>query len=184
MDAQSIKYSCISLQIKLLSLSLLFSVLATAQNVDTDSSKVHFSITKLGKHVVEGDFRGMTGTVVFNGKDLTSIDVCIKPETINSGNKRRDAHLKNEDYFDVKNYPSICFQSDSIVSVGDSVTAVGKMTMLDSTRNESIAIWYSQDLVKGYLELDRFLYDLGEEGNYKIGRMVKLEIYCVLKQEE
>jgi len=168
-------------------ISLLFALLALAgssQNINTDSSKVEFSVTKLGKHVVEGTITGMTGSIEFYGDFLIHIDVCIDPKTINTENKRRDAHLRNEDYFDVKNYPSICFASDSIISIGDSISAIGKLTMLDSTRNETVALYYSKSLIKGYLVVDRFLYDLGGEGDYKIGRKVKIEIFAVLTDED
>ena len=53
------------------------------------------------------------GDIVFNPDDLAKslFRVRIKAESINTDNESRDEHLKEETYFDVKNYPMIRFVS-------------------------------------------------------------------------
>ena len=156
----------------------------SAQNINTDSSKVEFSITKHKKHIVEGFFKGIEGLIVMNNSNLLSLNVCIDPATVNTLNKSRDAHLRNPDYFDVKNYPSICFVSDSITQTDTGFVAIGTMSMLGVSKKEHIPLQISDYTLHGEFMIDRYDYDLGDEGTSKIGREVALRIYCVFTIEE
>lgn len=83
--------------------------LAHAQKIDTQRSKTKFSVSNLGFRTVEGTISGIQGNVIFNPTDLSSsiIDVTLDVSTINTDNEKRDEHLKKEDFFEVKTYPTI-----------------------------------------------------------------------------
>jgi polyisoprenoid-binding protein YceI len=80
-----------------------------------DSSQVTFTIKNLGFNV-KGHFSGLHGKVSFDPAhpENSSFGVEVKAESVNTDNNMRDNHLRSEDFFDVKNYPSITFVSTKV----------------------------------------------------------------------
>src|SRR5580692_2210099 len=80
-------------------------------------SSVQFKIRNLGFNV-NGSFSGLDGNIQFDPNNLTTanFDVSIDANTVNTDNNMRDNHLRNETYFDVKNYPRIHFVSTKITT--------------------------------------------------------------------
>ena len=78
-------------------------------------SKVHFVIKNFGIKT-GGDFTGLKGTMKFDPNNLSAwaFDVTIDASTINTDNGSRDGHLRKEEYFDVKKYPTIRIVSTKI----------------------------------------------------------------------
>lgn len=98
-------------------ITLLFTItIANAQTINSKKSIVKFSIRNMKLNTVNGTFTGMKGNVVFDENNLenSSFDVSIPTETVNTENKKRDAHLKNADFFYVEKYPEIQFVSTTI----------------------------------------------------------------------
>ena len=65
---------------------------------------------------VKGRFRDLEGHIVLDENDIgrSSVTATIKVDSVDTGNKRRDAHLKDRDFFDVEKFPDIEFKSTSI----------------------------------------------------------------------
>lgn len=101
-------------------------------------SSVIFTIHNFGFKVT-GNLDAPQGDIRFNPDSLTSsfFKVTIKSESINTDNNTRDGHLKEEDYFDVKNYPLISFVSGSIQSAGKKgdYVASGRLTIKNKTKD-------------------------------------------------
>jgi polyisoprenoid-binding protein YceI len=78
-------------------------------------SKVKFAIKNFGV-TVNGSFKGLDGTVIFDPTDLpkSKMNVSLLASTLNTGINARDNHLKKKDYFDISNYPRISVISRSI----------------------------------------------------------------------
>ena len=78
-------------------------------------SKVHFVIKNFG-FKTGGDFSGLKGTIKFDPKNpgASSFDVTVNSSTIDTDNDSRDGHLKKEEFFDVKKYPTIRMVSTKI----------------------------------------------------------------------
>ncbi len=166
-------------------LSILFSVFAlNAQTIDARTSIVNFEISNMGLKTVEGTFSGMQGSIQFDADNLSasSFKVCINPATVDTENEKRDAHLKNEDFFDVEKYPEICFESTSIVKTNKGYMAIGKLTMHGVTRDVQIPFTYNNKTFTGKLTVNRFDYKIGEGTNtFMVGEDAKLEIICKLR---
>ncbi|WP_346238222.1 YceI family protein [Niabella insulamsoli] len=110
---------------KLLLTFLAFSLAAGvfSQNlkpVDAES-KVLFVIKNMGLSV-DGSLTGLAGTINFNPKNASgsSFDVTVDVNTINTDNKRRDDHLKKDDFFDAAKYPTISIKSTKIQPKGNN----------------------------------------------------------------
>jgi polyisoprenoid-binding protein YceI len=92
------------------------SNLSRAQYKPGDNgSSVNFIIRNFGFNT-GGSFHGLKGEINFNAKDLNQaiMNVSVDAGTINTDNELRDEHLRQESYFDVKDYPRISFVSTKI----------------------------------------------------------------------
>lgn len=102
-----------------------------------DESTIHFTIHNFG-FKTGGKMDALKGEIVFNPDDLahSSFQVTIKSSSINTNNESRDEHLRESDYFDVKNYPLIRFVSSSIQTSGgkNSYKAAGTLTIKNISR--------------------------------------------------
>lgn len=174
------------IKVFLSAIALLASInLITAQTIDTKKSVVEFEISNMALNTVEGTFTGMTGNITFNPKTPgnSSIDVCVDAATVNTDHEKRDKHLKNEDFFEVETYKTICFKSSSIVKTENGFMAKGKLTMHGVTKDVEIPLSYSETdkTLYGELELKRKDYGVGPSGTFAAGNSVELEIKAVLK---
>ena len=84
-----------------------FSFIGNTQDLKTQVS-VDFKIRNLGINV-DGLFKNATITTNFNAQDVSQWTLCgsVKVNSITTGNKKRDKHLLEDDYFDANIYPEI-----------------------------------------------------------------------------
>ena len=126
-------------------LVLFLSVLSVAQTaaptgshpIDNAHSNVGFSVPILGGlSQVRGKFTDFSITLNHDEKDVTksSVSVVIKATSIDTGIERRDAHLRNADFFDVEKFPEITFKSERIEKKGKQFIAHGPLTMHGVTK--------------------------------------------------
>jgi len=104
----------------------------TKYDADTAHSNVGFSMPVLGGlSRVGGKFTDFTVTIVYDDTDVTksSVNAVIKAASIDTGIERRDAHLRNADFFDVEKFPEITFQSSRVEKKGKDFIAHGTFTM-------------------------------------------------------
>ena len=91
---------------------------ADAFTVDAVHSAVIYRIKHLNTSWHYGRFNDISGT--FNIADGGTIDITVKTESIDSGNGKRDAHLKSPDFFSAKEFAEITFKSSSIKKSSDT----------------------------------------------------------------
>ncbi|HEX8128222.1 MAG TPA: YceI family protein [Pyrinomonadaceae bacterium] len=104
----------------------------TKYAADAAHSNVGFSIPILGGlSSVAGKFTDFTVEIVYDDRDVTksTVKAVIKAASIDTGIERRDAHLRNADFFDVEKFPEITFQSSRIEKKGKDFVAHGTFTM-------------------------------------------------------
>lgn len=119
----------------------LLSAAAMAQAVQYEIDPVHssaqFSVRHMMVSNVRGEFAKVTGTVVYDPKDLkaSSVQATIDATSINTHEPRRDNHLKSSDFFDVAKYPTLTFQSTKVEAAGEGKLRVtGDLTIHGVTR--------------------------------------------------
>ncbi len=153
--------------------------------VDAGSS-VQFKIRNLGFNV-NGSFSGLEGNIRFNPDSLvTSIfDVSVDANSVNTGNNMRDNHLRNENYFDVKNYPRIHFISSKIVSSNKRETWIitGNLTIKNQTKEISFPFTATSSqtgcLFKGAFKINRRDFGVGGASTISDELEVSLSILSV-----
>ena len=117
--------------------SLVKGLMKNTYQIDPAHSAAHFSVRHLMVSNVRGTFSGVTGTLTYDSSDPGSaqIDATIDASTINSGDEKRDGHLKSPDFLDVAQFPAIAFKSKRFEKNGDSEFKVtGDLTIHGVTR--------------------------------------------------
>jgi polyisoprenoid-binding protein YceI len=115
---------------------------ATSWKIDPQHAAAQFAVKHLMISTVRGEFKGVTGTVNWDDQDVTksTVDVTIDAKTVNTGEEKRDQHLKSPDFFDVEKYPTITFKSKKVEAAGPgnlkitgdlTIHGVTKETVLD-----------------------------------------------------
>lgn len=136
-----------------------------------EGSKVHFVIKNMGFNV-GGDLTGLKGAIKFDAKKpaKSSVDVTVDVNTIDTDNDRRDGHLKNEDFFDAPQYPTIRIKSTAITAGADlnHFNFTGELTMHGVTKPISFPFTAENSgdgaMFKGNFEINRNDFGVGKSG--------------------
>ena len=110
---------------------------AQSWQIDTAHSRAQFTVRHLMISNIRGDFGAVTGTVEYDGKDLTKakVNATIDVKSISTRVEKRDEHLKTDDFLDVANYPTMTFVSTSITPAsGGKYTLAGNLTIRGTTK--------------------------------------------------
>ena len=110
---------------------------AQTWQIDTAHSRAQFTVRHLVISDIRGDFGAVTGTVDYDGKDLTTakVNATIDVKSISTRVDKRDEHLKSDDFLDVANHPTMTFVSTSITPKGKGTyNMAGNLTIRGTTR--------------------------------------------------
>ncbi|MDO4631685.1 MAG: YceI family protein [Corynebacterium sp.] len=100
--------------------------------LDTSYSNVigfvirHAMITK-----VQGSFTDFEASFDL---DTHTAQATIKVDSLDTKNRKRDAHVKSADFFDVENFPTITFTATNANMQGNSGTITGDLTIKGHTQ--------------------------------------------------
>jgi polyisoprenoid-binding protein YceI len=119
---------------------------ADTLKIDSKKSKVTFSIMNTppgaaAASEVPGSFKDFSGTIVIDDADpsKSSVEMEIKTTSVDTANEKRDAHLRNQDFFKVKEYPTMKFKSKSVKKADDGKFEItGDLTLLDKTKEITV----------------------------------------------
>lgn len=106
--------------------------------VDQKESKVGFMVKHKITKDVYGGFRNVEGIVTFDKEEnsIVSVEAKIDVNSIDTGNSKRDRHLKSPDFFDANNFPFISFVSSDVKKLENGKYIVtGLLTMRGITKN-------------------------------------------------
>jgi polyisoprenoid-binding protein YceI len=113
-----------------------------AYEIDPSHSRVGFRIRHTISHV-GGSFDSFSGTVRVDREDLTrsGVTFVIDAASIDTGNAKRDEHLRSADFFDVAKFPEMRFESTGIAKgAGNVYQVTGKFTMHGVTREITVPV--------------------------------------------
>lgn len=105
--------------------------------IDPSHSTAKFKVRHLTISNVYGQITGFKGFVQIDEKDSTktSANVSLDVSTINTNDAKRDAHLKNADFFDAEKFPVITFKTKKTAKAGkDKLKMVGELSMHGVTK--------------------------------------------------
>jgi polyisoprenoid-binding protein YceI len=139
-----------------------------AYTIDPSHSHVGFAVKHFGVSHVRGRFDDVSGSIVYNDKDVSksSVEITIATASIDTDHEKRDADLKGEQFLDVENHPHITFKSTRVEKTGDGeFNVVGNLTIRGVTKEASFPF----SLV-GPLKDPMGMTRLGAEASLKIDR--------------
>jgi polyisoprenoid-binding protein YceI len=160
-------------------------IYSSAQNftpVDSSSS-VKFKVKNLGFNV-GGSFSGLQGAITFDPKNLSvcKFDVSVDANSVNTGIDMRDNHLRNDDYFDVKNYPRIKIVSTKITPSTKSgvLYFFGNLTIKNTTKEISFPFTANPQnggyIFNGEFKINRRDFNVGGGSTISDNLTVTLEV--------
>jgi len=135
-----------------LGLSLLFtSPSANAEadkyGFDTAHTQILFFVDHLGFAKSQGEFHAIDGHFTFDEENPQNsmIDISIPTASIDMDDEKWDAHMKNEDFFNVEKYPAMTFKSTEIKLTGDNTAHItGDFTLLDVTKPVTLDVTFNK----------------------------------------
>lgn len=166
---------------------------ATHYDIDSAHSAVQFKVRHLVSHV-PGQFKKFKGTFDYDPANpkASKATIEIEASSIDTGNGKRDEHLRSPDFFDVKKYPTLKFVSTELKDVTDGKAKLaGSLTMHGVTKpvileleigGEAADPWGSKRAgFTGTTKVDRKDYGLTwnkalETGKFLVGDEVTIDI--------
>ena len=167
---------------------------------DKTHSNVGFKVRHLGISNVRGAFGEYEATVQFDPEDLTtlSVDATIQTSSVDTGNERRDNHLRSDDFFNAEEFPELRFVSKEVRDLdGGEFDLVGDLTIRDVTKEivlkaEFLGMAAGRNGRKAGFEarttIDRFEYKLKfdaltETGGLVVGSNVEIILEMELDEQ-
>ena len=101
--------------------------------LDPQHTTVFFMIDHVGYAKTLGLFTTVSGNFMYDAdaRKLGKVNVSIDAASMNSFNKARDAHVRNSDFLDIANHPTITFTATGGMPASDTSGAVtGGLTIL------------------------------------------------------
>ena len=118
------------------------SLAAGTYTIDKEHTVIGFVTKHAMVTKVRGNFGEFEGTinVAENIADSTA-EATIKADSISTGNEDRDGHVKNEDFFNVEEYPELSFTTTNVnVDEDGNGTVTGDLTIKDTTKSVDLDV--------------------------------------------
>ncbi len=157
-----------------------FAHVSKAQKaINRSKSQAKFTVTNLGMQV-EGNIRGMYGSIKLDQNDLPSsfVKAYLDIKAIRTGNKKRDEHLMNEDFFNMAHYPKMSFESSSIKNKNGQWVAIGILTIKKSSKTIEVPFSKKGSLLTAQFTIDR--QDYGVDSGSLLAQGISDEVNILL----
>jgi len=116
---------------------------AATFTIDRAHSNVGFKVKHLMVSNVSGSFRDFAGTVVYDPADPQSwkVEAVIQTTSIDTGEPKRDDHLRTDAFFDVAKFPALAFKSTGVTAGADGTFLLtGDLTMHGVTKPVTLTL--------------------------------------------
>ncbi len=116
-------------------------------NFDTVHTQIVFFVDHLGFSKSEGEFLDFDGFFTFdrNKPEESKVEITIDTSSIDMDDEKWDSHMKNEDFFNVEQFPSMTFKSTDIKLTGEKTAEfTGDLTLLGVTKPVTLNVTYNK----------------------------------------
>ncbi len=113
------------------------SAVADDYTLDGMHTSVSFKASHLGLSWTHGRFNDVRGGFRIDPADpgKCAFSLAIKTESVDTGNAKRDEHLRTPDFFNVKQFPTLTFESTEVKPIKDGYQVTGNLTLHGVTRS-------------------------------------------------
>jgi polyisoprenoid-binding protein YceI len=131
----------------LLALTLMIGVgaaEAATYSIDAAHSSVGFVARHMVVSKVRGHFDTFEGSFDFTeGQPATwKAQATIQAASVNTGNEKRDEHLRSPDFFAAEEFPTLTFSTTGVEQKGDTYLLKGDLTMRGVTKPIVLTLEY------------------------------------------
>lgn len=104
--------------------------------IDPDHSLIEFRVAHMVISKTSGRFTDYHGFVEMDAdaKTFKTIEATINAESINTNHEKRDGHLRNADFLEVKQFPTMTYKMKSSQKEGESYKVLGNLTLRGVTK--------------------------------------------------
>jgi polyisoprenoid-binding protein YceI len=188
--------------VPVLAIALTFASQAqTKWNFDKSHTTIGFNVTHLVISEVDGHFGSFDGSITTTGDSFENAKVEFSADiaSINTGNEKRDEHLRSDDFFNAGKFPKMTFKSTSMKKTGNNTyKLVGDLTIRDKTRRVELDVRHNGTVQDPWGNtkagfkitgaINRFDYELKwntltEAGAAVVGREVRFNINVQLAKQ-
>jgi polyisoprenoid-binding protein YceI len=121
--------------------------------VDPDRSEIGFAVKAMyGLLTVRGVFGAYDGTLTVRPGSAAG-ELAIDTDSLDTGNPKRDQHLRSSDFFDAERHPQIVFTTAAVTAGDRGLTLTGELTIGSECRPLEIPLDVEQT-ADGTLQLD------------------------------
>ncbi len=172
-----------------------YSIISTQaqqyQLVPKHSSVEWTGYAEVGNYTQSGSLNCKEGSFELKEGLITSGKIVMDMKSISHSDRTLEKHLKADDFFDVKKYPTATFQ----ILSGTTTSVNGILTMHGISKEISMIIDIKEDIeritVIGQMSIDRTQFDIKynsssyfqDLGNYAIKNEFDLSVSLVFKLE-
>jgi polyisoprenoid-binding protein YceI len=103
--------------------------------VDPVHSAGVYRVTHLGASAHWGVIKEPTGTFDIGADGSAKFDITFDLAKLDSGNAKRDEHLRGPDFFNAKQFPKMTFKSTSATKNADGIAVKGDLTIKGKTQS-------------------------------------------------
>lgn len=114
---------------------------ADTYTIDPDHTYVTFAVSHLGMSTMHGRINSTGGSFTLDMDAKTgSITVDLDPASIDTGQQKRDDHLRSPDFLNVVEFPEAGFASSSVSLTDTGGTVEGNLTLLGQSKPVTLTI--------------------------------------------
>ena len=108
-----------------------YSIAGEKYSVDKAHSSIGFAVKHMLISTVRGSFTDFSveWEIDFDNISKSSLNAKIFTKSINTGEEKRDGHLKSPDFFDTENFPEMTFTSKSVKKIDNNYILKGTLTI-------------------------------------------------------
>ena len=109
-------------------------------NLDPEHSTIEFRIAHMVVSKTTGRFTDYAGFIDMDAEDgtVSAIEATIQAESVNTNHVKRDTHLRNAEFLDVKQYPTITYKMKNYKKTSEGFTAAGDLTLHGVTKEVTL----------------------------------------------
>jgi len=114
---------------------------------DKAHTQILFFVDHLGFSKSQGEFHTYDGNIKFDQEnpENSSVEVVIQTDSIDMDDQKWDDHMKNEDFFNVTEYPTMMFKSTGIEVTGENAGKItGDLTLLGVTKPVTLDVTFNK----------------------------------------
>jgi polyisoprenoid-binding protein YceI len=111
--------------------------------IDPLDSRIGFVAENMGFMHVKGELLNYSAEISSATDEFEKVQLSFTAytESLTTGNKKRDKHLKSSDFLYIEKYPEIRFVSESFERISeDTYDLKGRLTIKDSTRSVELKV--------------------------------------------